>query len=555
MGKTKTDSVEFTTKRSLQALSNDLRGAANATKAEVQKLQQDALSVDEIQPQIAVLLSGSNFMGGTRMWGVQVALYDLGDRRVAELIALGDSLMDGIMSYYTGGYFQLSDSKRRRDKILAILTKDDTTVRLGVHPDGEDDPAGSGAAPAAAASSGGTSASADNSKVPAVSPDGVDPLSSSLYPRMKMLDFNRPQEDYGHVANTMFGVVGKNFADAHPDFPAGSELKMLYAVGTEEGSQERYIYQPYIDLFPDPSDAIETLSRELFAWVDKHPDDAVACCLLANDASNTHDFDTLNESLYKALVAESHGAKVDDVLSYWGLLALAGGFEEWYIGRFGMREAAAPTRSVEPAPQPRVQAPEKAGGTKHPEAFGPAGGSGAGDDKFMPLTANPQGRKIVVVSLGIALAMIVLLLLMGKTSIFSLIAPAILFILLLMNVDVDSAPMAIPATILAVLAFLNLVRFGAQGMLLFSFLVNAGVAVVYWLLALKKKIAPKMAAGLLLLLFGIRILMGVFSLFSAFRYSIFSVMSSLSVCIMYMSYFAAVLFACKHMVGKGLPEK
>ena len=326
-------------------------------------------------------------------------------------------------------------------------------------------------------------------------------------------------------------------------------------MGTEEGSQERYIYQPYIDLFPDPSDAIETLSRELFAWVDKHPDDAVACCLLANDASNTHDFDTLNESLYKALVAESHGAKVDDVLSYWGLLALAGGFEEWYIGRFGMREAAAPTRSVEPAPQPRVQAPEKAGGTKHPEAFGPAGGSGAGDDKFMPLTANPQGRKIVVVSLGIALAMIVLLLLMGKTSIFSLIAPAILFILLLMNVDVDSAPMAIPATILAVLAFLNLVRFGAQGMLLFSFLVNAGVAVVYWLLALKKKIAPKMAAGLLLLLFGIRILMGVFSLFSAFRYSIFSVMSSLSVCIMYMSYFAAVLFACKHMVGKGLPEK
>lgn len=76
MGKTKTDSVEFTTKRSLQALSNDLRRAANATKAEVQKLQQDALSVDEIQPQIAVLLSGSNFMGGTRMWGVQVALYD-----------------------------------------------------------------------------------------------------------------------------------------------------------------------------------------------------------------------------------------------------------------------------------------------------------------------------------------------------------------------------------------------------------------------------------------------------------------------------------------------
>lgn len=40
---------------------------------------------------------------------------------------------------------------------------------------------------------------------------------------MKMLDFNRPQEDYGHVANTMFGVVGKNFADAHPDFlPAAS---------------------------------------------------------------------------------------------------------------------------------------------------------------------------------------------------------------------------------------------------------------------------------------------------------------------------------------------
>ena len=33
MGKTKTDSVEFTTKRSLQALSNDLRRAANALQA------------------------------------------------------------------------------------------------------------------------------------------------------------------------------------------------------------------------------------------------------------------------------------------------------------------------------------------------------------------------------------------------------------------------------------------------------------------------------------------------------------------------------------------
>ena len=115
MGKTKTDSVEFTTKRSLQALSNDLRRAANATKAEVQKLQQDALSVDEIQPQIAVLLSGSNFMGGTRMWGVQVALYDLGDRRVAELIALGDSLMDYELLYRRLFSTQRQQTTQRQD--------------------------------------------------------------------------------------------------------------------------------------------------------------------------------------------------------------------------------------------------------------------------------------------------------------------------------------------------------------------------------------------------------------------------------------------------------
>lgn len=56
--------------------------------------------------------------------------------------------MAGVMSYYTGGVLQIRDSKKRRDKILAMLTENDTTAQIGINLD--DAPAAPSAAPTAA---------------------------------------------------------------------------------------------------------------------------------------------------------------------------------------------------------------------------------------------------------------------------------------------------------------------------------------------------------------------------------------------------------------------
>ena len=84
MGSIKTDSIEFATQRSLKDLTNALRRAISTTKAQVDRLEagDDPLGNDDVQPQVAVLLSGRSLMIGTRMWGVQVYLYDFGDRRL-----------------------------------------------------------------------------------------------------------------------------------------------------------------------------------------------------------------------------------------------------------------------------------------------------------------------------------------------------------------------------------------------------------------------------------------------------------------------------------------
>ena len=134
MGSIKTDSIEFATQRSLKDLTNALRRAISTTKAQVDRLEadDDPLGNDDVQPQVAVLLSGRSLMIGTRMWGVQVYLYDFGDRRFGELVALGESFLSGALnSYYNGENFQLGDSKKRSAQILSILTENDPTALIG----------------------------------------------------------------------------------------------------------------------------------------------------------------------------------------------------------------------------------------------------------------------------------------------------------------------------------------------------------------------------------------------------------------------------------------
>ena len=224
MDKLKTDIVEYTTQRSMRDLTDALRRAISATKADVEQLEDDPLELgDDIKPQVAVLLSGSNFMGGSRMWGVQVMLYELGDRRAVQLVAIGEGFGAGVMSYYTGGYFELRDGKRRRDKILAILTENDPTAKMDILENDEPEETvpyyGETAAPQTASyqpTPAAAPAPAASAAQYAVSPDGVDPNSSLLFQRMVQLkstitDFTQEQLD--NLAYKLFVVDCEKFAD------------------------------------------------------------------------------------------------------------------------------------------------------------------------------------------------------------------------------------------------------------------------------------------------------------------------------------------------------
>ncbi len=368
MGSLKTDSVEFTTRKPLKSLTNDLRQAINATKAQVDQLEDDPLAGDNIQPQVAVLLSGHSLMVGTRMWGVQVYLYDLGDRRVGELVALGEGLVAG-------------------------------------------------------------------------------------------------------------------------------------------------------------------------------------------GSSSVNAFDVVNERLYSVLVQESRGVNVDDILVLWTELALGAGFESWYIEKFGVREGDVPPTPAEPAPQMSAPAPEKADtAPKAAPSFSVgAGASTAVADKFLPLSDEPKGRKIALISAGVALALTLIIVFGRRAYVTSLLAPALLFVLLMMRKDVDSYLMVIPMTFVAVLnlfSIFNIMKYtSVPAMFFIYFLIDAAIAAAYWLLELKKDLPTNKAAGLLLLLFGIRVLVDLFDLFSAFSYGIFSMMGSLSAIALGVSYFAAIFFAGKHLLG------
>ncbi|MBR3184870.1 MAG: hypothetical protein IKF48_01910 [Oscillospiraceae bacterium] len=566
MGKIKTDTVEFTTQRSLKDLTAALRRAVNATKAQVEQLEDDPLEmVDDIKPQVAVLLSGSNFMGGSRMWGVQVILYDLGDRRAAQLVAIGEGFGAGVMSYYTGGYFELRDGKRRRDKILAILTENDPSAQKGIslEDEAEETPlsyADLTAAPAAvsgASPAGGAAGSASGVRASA-SPDGVDPNASFLFQKMQqnraaVADFTQEQMD--NVAYKLFALDCEKFADLHPDFPARSELKLIRALETEEGTQDRYLYQPYLDLFPEQNEAMARGINAIKSWAGSHSDDAFAALLCAGISEITDDHEAANQSLYRVLVLESRGANVNDLLVNWVQTAWASGFENWYYQRFGAVNSA--SRSVS---QPASTAPVSMGGAApvqpvarsankapvQPNNTGARHAAATPASLFQSLKTNAQGYKIVFFTAIAAIVLILLAVLSRFTSLLSLAAPVLWLVLVLFDQRPDSIPMAIPVTILALLSLLN--GFSGGILSILSTLLIVAIAVLYWLLVLKKGLPQIQSARLLVLLLGIRTLLVFVNALGVLRYSFLLTLGTLGSCALMLSIAAAIYYASRDSI-------
>lgn len=547
MGKIKTDSVQFTTQRSLKELNALLRRAVNATKAQVEKLDDDPMDAadgESVAPSLAVLLSGSNFMGGSRLWGVQVFFYEFGDRRIVELVAVGESFGAGVMSYYTGGYFQLSDGKRRRERIMAILTEGDLTVREGAHTDDDLSPAPAAArAGQSAAASGGSvsgmSGASGGAPAPsgsgkrrplAISPDGLDPMASPAYLAMCRLEDSTgdlSSEEKGNFAYSTFALLCGTFADQRKDFPCLSELKLIRGLLEAEGSRQRYIYQPYIDLFPDQDEAVRRAASALRDWLETHPEDAMARVAFAGFAETIEDHDAANEHLYKALLSESRGADLSECLLCWAGNARSGGFDQWYLRTYGPRSADDPLPAPPPVKEASRQAaqavpgaPAAAGGrSAHLAApAGPAGPAAHADGGLFQLLSESTRERKFALTMAAAAAAGYLLATFGQvTYVLPLLLAAAFLGLILFDKPMDSLYMTVLASVPAALILLSLLLGSSGQSLLFllSLLLTVAVAALYWLLYLKKGLPQIQCVRLLGVAFLLRILLGVLSAFSS----------------------------------------
>lgn len=117
----KSDSIQFSTNKSIQECANIIRQAAGKLKANMVKINDDPMGgLGGPEPAISVGLEGKNILGfGARGWGVQVFVTDMGNSRAVELIALGD----GIMAQMSGGeFFDLGLGKKQRNKIAEMLS-------------------------------------------------------------------------------------------------------------------------------------------------------------------------------------------------------------------------------------------------------------------------------------------------------------------------------------------------------------------------------------------------------------------------------------------------
>ncbi len=130
----KTDAIEFDTLKTVQQITSALR----SVKCQMERLNDDPLAdVDGgPHPVIAVLMTGrasfsdafKHYGAGRSEWGVQVIVYDLGNKRHVELIALGESAMGASWRAYAAGnssmanqYFEIRHSKDYRDRIAQMI--------------------------------------------------------------------------------------------------------------------------------------------------------------------------------------------------------------------------------------------------------------------------------------------------------------------------------------------------------------------------------------------------------------------------------------------------
>jgi len=127
-GDIKRDAIEFDTQKTIQQITGVLRSI---------KCQMDPLNNNDPlaaadggpQPVIAVLMEGNDtlFGLGAKLWSVQVIVYELGNKRHVELIALSESGMGaGWRAYATGDNSQAKYADRRksikkRDEIAQML--------------------------------------------------------------------------------------------------------------------------------------------------------------------------------------------------------------------------------------------------------------------------------------------------------------------------------------------------------------------------------------------------------------------------------------------------
>lgn len=127
MGKTKTETAEFKTKKSLRDITQIIRQMASQFKANVQPLNDDdPLGGFDEHADLEVVLSGNigyfeaykHFRMGAAndIWAVQVYVTDMGDQRDVQLIAMGES---NLLGY--AGALNLGASRDRMEKLINAL--------------------------------------------------------------------------------------------------------------------------------------------------------------------------------------------------------------------------------------------------------------------------------------------------------------------------------------------------------------------------------------------------------------------------------------------------
>ena len=100
----RSDAIEFDTQKTVQQIT----GALRSIKCQMDRLNNDdplATADGGPQPVIAVLMVGNDtlFGMGAKQWGVQVIVYELGNKRHVALIALGESGMGASWRAYATG--------------------------------------------------------------------------------------------------------------------------------------------------------------------------------------------------------------------------------------------------------------------------------------------------------------------------------------------------------------------------------------------------------------------------------------------------------------------